>query len=149
LLQKGLKYNIHSKEKNWIENLALEAETAFTQLPANEREVYRKSVADRTDTLKRQNYHRTHPETKLIRLIQSKLKESGAMITRADKGNSIVILPTYQHEAKIQTFILNNNFHTATKDPTNTFQTQIRNTIKESTTLIPKDCRWTYINMNT
>ena len=70
------------------------------------------------------------------------------MITRADKGNSIDILHTNQYDTKKQTFILNNNFHTATTDPTNTLQTQIRNTIKESTTLIPKDCRWTYINMN-
>ena len=70
------------------------------------------------------------------------------MITHADKGNCIVILPTNQYETKIQNFILNNNFHTATTDPTNTFQTQIINMIKESTTLIPKDCRWKYINMN-
>ena len=70
------------------------------------------------------------------------------MITSADKGNSIVILPTQQYETKIQNFILNNNFHTVTTDPTNIFQTQIRQTIKESTSLIPKDCRWKYINMN-
>ena len=149
LLQKGLKYNIHSKKKNWIQNLALEAKTAITQLPANEREVYTKLVADRIDTQQQQNpTHRTHPEAKLIRSIQNKLKNNKAMITRTDKGNSIVILPTHQYETKIQNFILNNNFHTATTDPTNTFQTQIKQTIKESTTLIPKDCRWKYINMN-
>ena len=33
LLEKGLKYNLHSKKKNWLVNLALEAETAVTQLP--------------------------------------------------------------------------------------------------------------------
>jgi len=70
------------------------------------------------------------------------------MITRADKGNSIVILPTCQYETKIQNFILNNNFHTATTDPTNTFQTQVRQTVNESSTLIPRDSRWKYINMN-
>jgi hypothetical protein len=37
LLQKGLKYNLHSKPRNWIQNLALEAETAITQLPPDER----------------------------------------------------------------------------------------------------------------
>jgi ribosomal protein RSM22 (predicted rRNA methylase) len=55
LLQKGLKYNIHAKKKNWLQTLALEAKTAITQLPSNEREVYRKLVADRKDTLQRQN----------------------------------------------------------------------------------------------
>ena len=70
------------------------------------------------------------------------------MITRADKGNSMVILPTHQYMTKIQNFILNNNFHTTTTDPTNTFQTEIRQTIKESTALIPKESRWKYLNMN-
>jgi len=51
LLQKALKYNLHAKSKNWIQNLALEAETAISLLPTNEREVYRKLVADCIDTL--------------------------------------------------------------------------------------------------
>jgi len=149
LLQKGLEYNIHSKERKWIQNLALEAETAITQLPTTEREVYRKLVADRINTLIVQNpTHQTHPETKVIRSIQTKLKENNAMITRADKGNSIVILPTLQYETKTQNFILNNKFRTATADPTNTFQVQVGQTIRDSKTLIPKDTRWKYTNMN-
>ena len=100
---------------------------------------------DCIDTLQWQSpTHRTHPEAHLIRSIQNELKDNKDMITCADKGNSIVILTTHQYETTIQNFILN-NFHTATTDPTNTFQTQIRNTI---TTLISKDCRWKYINVN-
>jgi hypothetical protein len=70
------------------------------------------------------------------------------LITRAHKGNTVVILPTRQYETKIQNFLLDSNFHTDTTDPTSAFQTQLRNTIKENMTLIPKDCRWKYINMN-
>ena len=126
-----------------------EAETAITQLPSNERDVYRKIVADRIDRLQQQNpSHRPHPETKLIKSIQAKLQENNATITRADKGNSIVILPTDHYENKIEKFISEYNFHTVTKDPTNTFQPQIRNTVKQSKTLIPKDSQWKYINMN-
>ena len=41
-----------------------EAETAITQLPSNERDVYRKIVADRIDRLQQQNpSHKPHPET--------------------------------------------------------------------------------------
>jgi hypothetical protein len=54
LLQKGLKYNLHGKPKNWIQNLALEAKTAITKLPSNERDVYRKLAADRIDKLQQQ-----------------------------------------------------------------------------------------------
>ena len=100
LLQKGLKYNLHSKPRNWIQNLALEAETAITQLPPNERDVYRKQVADRIDRLQQHNPHdKTHPESKLIKSIRTKLSENNAMVTLADKGNSLVILPTPQHTA--------------------------------------------------
>jgi len=50
------------------------------------------------------------------------------MITRADKGNTMVISPTFQYESKIQNFIDNNNFTKITYDPTNTFQNQIGKT---------------------
>jgi len=59
LLQKGLKYNVHAKRENWIQNLALEAETAISLLPTNERQVHRKLVADRIDTL---NQKKTLPQ---------------------------------------------------------------------------------------
>ena len=131
LLQKGMKYNTHSKKKNRIQNLALEAETAINQLPSSDREVYRKLVADRINTLIMQNpTHQSHPEAKVIRSIQTKLKENNATVTQADKGNSIVILPTPQYETKIQDFILNNKFRTATADPTDTFQAQVRKNSK-------------------
>jgi hypothetical protein len=150
LHQKGLKYNIHTKKKNWIQTRALEAETAVTQLPTNERDIYRKLVADHIDTLQKQNLtHRTHSEAKVIKAIQRKLKDNDTMITRADKGNTVVILPTHQYETKLQDFLRNNDFHTNTTDPTTTYQTQIRTTIKQTPTVIPKEGRWKYINMNT
>ena len=38
LLNKGLKYNLSHKRKQWISNLAFEAETATTLLPPGELE---------------------------------------------------------------------------------------------------------------
>ena len=70
------------------------------------------------------------------------------MITRADKGSTIVILPTQQYETKLNDFIQTHDFHSQTTDPTKTFQTQVRTTIKQSPNLIPIDHRWKYINMN-
>jgi hypothetical protein len=70
------------------------------------------------------------------------------MITWVDKSNSLVILPTPHYENKIGKFISDNNCHTVAAHPTNTFQTQVRNTVKQNKTLIPKYRRWKYINMN-
>jgi len=106
-------------------------------------------VAERIEKLQNQNpTHNTHPEAKITQSIQRKLKEHGATVTKADKGNTIMILPTHHYETKLQDFIQNNDFHTKATGPTRIFQTQIRSTIKQSPTLIANDHRWKYINMN-
>lgn len=59
----------------------------------------------------------------MIKSICTNLQNSNAVITHAEKGNSIVILPIQQYEFKVHNF-LQNNFQTSTTDPTKTFQTQ-------------------------
>jgi hypothetical protein len=63
LLQKGPKYNLHTKGHNWIQNLALEVETAITNLPTKERESYRRIVAERINTLQKKNDTTTEEPT--------------------------------------------------------------------------------------
>jgi hypothetical protein len=97
LLQKDLKYNLHTKQENWIQDLALEAETAIQKLPASDRDTYRHLVAECPNTLKQNNtthskQSNAQQEAKTIKSIQSKLQNNDAIITRADKSNSIVIL---------------------------------------------------------
>jgi hypothetical protein len=152
LLQKGPKYNLHDKPKGWIQNLALEAETAISRLPPSEREVYRKMTAERIKTLQ-ETYkppltHKTHPESRTIRNLKTKLKDKGGMIAKADKGNSLVILPTTEYESKIENFVKKNNFQTSPSDPTKPFQAQVRKVINNSKTLIPSDSTWKHINLN-
>ena len=65
LLQKGPKYNLHDKPKDWIENLALEAETAIARLPHTEREVYRKMTGERINILQNNNPPHTHTQNTL------------------------------------------------------------------------------------
>jgi hypothetical protein len=69
------------------------------------------------------------------------------MIARADKGNSIVILPTTQYD-KDSRLHSNNSFQITKKDPTNNFQSQVRKSINNNKTLIPQDTKWRYTNMN-
>jgi ribosomal protein L16/L10AE len=49
LLETALKYNLQTKKKNWVVKLALEAETAITQLLILDHEYHRK-VAECIDT---------------------------------------------------------------------------------------------------
>jgi hypothetical protein len=56
MLQKGLKYNTHGKKKDWIQTLALEAETAINILQI------------------KNSTHIVHPETKIIHSIRKKTR---------------------------------------------------------------------------
>jgi hypothetical protein len=63
---------------------------------------------------------------KILNSIKTKLKKNEAMITKADKRNSIVTLPTHHFNKKINNFISENHVQTINIDPTNTFQNHIR-----------------------
>jgi len=60
------------------------------------------------------------------------------MVTWADKGNSLVILPIKQYDSKITDFILAKKFQTTTRDPTISFQSQVWKVTNGSKTLIPQ-----------
>jgi hypothetical protein len=59
----------------------------------------------------------------------TEIKVNRALITKADKGNSIIIIYMTDHNSKVQTFLTNNSFHTETTDPSTRFQTEIRKNI--------------------
>lgn len=155
LLNKGLKYNLSYKNKHWLRNLALEAESAVARLPTNEQEHVRYQVAINLEKLYKQdkNKYRAHDhkiniEKKTINQIKTKLQEAKAMITKADKGNSIVIIYTDDYNKKIYKFINDNKFNSTTQDITNKLQRNVRSTVNECTSIIPKDKRWKYVNLN-
>ena len=61
LLNKGLKYNLGQKWKNWIQNLSLEAECAITLLPYEEQDYMQHRVAKQIGKLySQQTTHRAH-----------------------------------------------------------------------------------------
>ena len=83
-----------------------------------------------------------------MKAITAKLKKNDAIVTSADKGNTIVILPSTLYQQKIQEFVDKNNFRTSNTNPTKTFQKQIRKTINKRPKLINSNAKWKYINLN-
>jgi hypothetical protein len=155
LLQKGLKYNIHSKPKNWVNTLAIEAEAAITLLPTQHQEPIRYMAAQNlkhlyTEHEKRQthNRHQQQHELKVIKGINKKLTENRAMVTKSDKGNSLIILYLHEYNTKVQDFIANNNFTIEPTDPTKKYQTEIRKNINQCKLIVPENHKWKYINLN-
>jgi hypothetical protein len=130
LLKKGLKYNLHYKQKNWLETLELEAETAISKMNATEQQYYKHMV---TKTIKKinQKYNmnniRSKIEWKLIRSTRKKkLVENELIITKADKGKTIVILTTGDYMKKVNNFIQENQFVLLNNDPTQNYRKAIK-----------------------
>jgi hypothetical protein len=99
LLNKGLKYNLHHKPKNWLTKIALEAETAINLLYIRLRDYFRFLVAHNLQTLINKEHNTQHPNQYRIKKekislskIKRKLTNNKARITEAGKGNSIVII---------------------------------------------------------
>jgi flagellar biosynthesis component FlhA len=146
LLNKGLIYNLGYKNKNWIQTLALETETAIAQLPIIEQESIRvraaysiKKLSKQQTTCKHQNSNQAKKENYIINQIRKKLSSNLARISKADKGNSIVIMYNKDYNDKIQKYIQNNNFTIMNKNPTTIFQNKIKATLKNCQAIIHKE----------
>ena len=99
LLNNGIKYNLNHRNKCWIRKLGLEAENAITLLPLKEQVFMHNQAAKQIQRIQAQqttnsaNIHKVHnAETKILNRIKEKLHRHKAMITKADKCNSTVIL---------------------------------------------------------
>jgi hypothetical protein len=127
LLEKGLKYNLHYKNKHWINRLTLEAVAAVNLIDPLQQNYIRNLIAAHIQKLKKkytmQNYnnYNTVQEWKIIKGLQEK-KNNNLTVTRADKGRTVVIMHKNEYEAKIGDFISNNEFTETNVDPTKQFQ---------------------------
>jgi hypothetical protein len=81
-------------------------------------------------------------EYRTIHQIKRKLADEKAMITKLDKGNSIVILYIDDYNWKIENFITNNSFTLATRDITNKLQCDVKTAIEVCRDVIPREERW-------
>lgn len=68
--------------------------------------------------------------TKTLINIKNKLKQDNLVLTKADKGNTIVILPRNDYNNKISDILQNDIFQQLPADPTVTFQKEAKSTIE-------------------
>jgi hypothetical protein len=80
LLSKGLKYNLHYKQKNWVETLSLEAETAISNLEIKEQQYYRHAVVKVITriTQENENKNNTNKENKKEWTLMTDIKKQSA-----------------------------------------------------------------------
>jgi hypothetical protein len=79
--------------------------------------------------------------------IKNIINENKLIITKADKGKTLVILTHKEYKWKINNFIQDNHFTKSNKNPTQQFQKAIKQTLKQCNNVIQKD-KWKHVNMN-
>jgi hypothetical protein len=107
MLNKGLKYNLSHKKTHWLKNLAFEAENAITLLATHEQDLIRHQIHHNLKILYKQRIkpqQKNINEYRTINRIKEKLEKGKAMISKADKGKSIIILYVEDYNKKVGTF---------------------------------------------
>ena len=64
--------------------------------------------------------------------LQNKIKQNHLILTKADKGNIIVVMDKDDHTKKVESYIMENGYQPMDKDPTEKYQTKIKDVLKEN-----------------
>jgi hypothetical protein len=94
-----------------------------------------------TEKIEAQEYH-------LMKNIEKKIEQNQLIITKPDKGNTLVILHKEDYNSKVEAFITNNNYTKLSHDTTNKLQRSIKNNLNKYSNIINKNNKWKYSNMN-
>ena len=71
----------------------------------NNNNTFTNKINKKIKSLKNQHFH----DTNIIKAIRQKLQDNNAMITKADKGDTVVILGNDSYDTKVKDFFINNS----------------------------------------
>lgn len=146
LLNKGLNFNFPSNKKSSLFSELLNTEASIKSIKSDEvREAARILIGNKAkhickQTLGTRKHDRIFSSLRqALRSIRNKLVEHDALITKSDKGSSIVILYKDEYINKVTEFFNNNSIELLHKDPTLDNAKLINRAISESTNLLTKN----------
>lgn len=140
VLEMGLNYAFEKPVKHFIEDLIMDTECAIKQLDIKEQNIYRHLASKKLKQLQNTSKSNTLHKRQFYNLkqIRTKLTQNNLIITKADKGKTIVIMHKDSYTQKIEDFLKENHFTQLQYDPTDKYQKQIQQTISKCNTLIEK-----------
>lgn len=155
-IELGHKHNNISMYNNeyTMKNTVAEIESVLKQIPYADREHARHLITDKLkeiqikEKLNDKLENEISIQNKIIKSIKQKVKNNKLIITKSDKGNTTVILNKQIYIDKTIEFLNKNNIQQIKRDPTNIFQTNIKNTIKDTKYIFDIKSKKSLINMN-
>lgn len=136
LLEKGLKYAPPKKINK--EDVLIECESIIGRME-NEDDKKRirfevSKIVEEID-MNKNNKPRERDITRRIRNLKEKIKDNKLIVTKADKGNTTVIMEKTEYINKAEEFIKQGPYEEIKYNYTNRYQAKIKKLIKESTML--------------
>lgn len=141
LLEKGLKYNLHPTLNDTnIKRIIADVRVAAKVAKLNKHDTYKIALKTKDILEKEKNKTVNNQEIALLKTINNKLTTHNSLITKADKGNTLVVITEAEYISKVTTFFQENNINQIYSDPLPKFQAKIRKLIDENVNLFsPKE----------
>jgi hypothetical protein len=120
LLNNGLQHSIEKLLEKYWTDLLMETEQAIRMLEPKMQSPYRILATRKLKQIKTSSSHhnaKAKRQTYILKNINNKLRKEDAMITKADKGKTCVIIYNNDYTNKVQNFLDNNNFQKLTDKP--------------------------------
>jgi len=147
LLNNGLQYGIEKPLKKYWTDLIMETEQAIRMLDIKMQAPFRILATKKLKQFSASdNQHNVMAkrQTYILKNINSKLEKENAMVAKADKGKtcviiySDVIIYTDEYNKKFHKFLNENNFQKLQKDPTDKYQKLITKTLQHGDLIVNK-----------
>jgi hypothetical protein len=141
MLNNGLQHSIAQPLKKYWKNLIVETEQAIKLLDIKMQQPFRIITTKKLKQMLANDRHRNtmqKRQTYTIKTINEKLVKGNAILVKADKGKTSVILYSDDYTEKILSFLTDNNFQTLHNNPTDKFQRQLSKTLQQCDRIIPK-----------
>jgi hypothetical protein len=128
LLDLGPQYNFQKPASSTWENIILETERAIRLLQDKLQDSFRIITAKKLKQICNSSQPNTTHKRQLhtLKQIKQKITNNNAMISRADKGKTTVIIYTHDFNDKVHNFLSENNFRMI-QNPTTIDQRNIKN----------------------
>jgi hypothetical protein len=140
VLNKGLQYSSEKAIRKYRTDLILETELAIRKLDIKMQAAYRILASRKLNQIQASCSH-YNTEVKrhyyVLKNLNNKLKKEDAMIVKADKGKSCIILYTSDY-TKVENYLKNNNFQKLPKDPTEKYQKNITKVLQQYNLIVNK-----------
>lgn len=145
LLNKGLNFNFPDNKKSSLFSELLNTEASIKGIKSDEvRESARILIGNKAKNIWRKSpgtrkHDKFNSMRHALRSVRNKLAEHDALVTKADKGSSIVILYKADYINKVSDFINKNNIIHLNKDPTPDNAKEINRAISSSKYLLTQN----------